>query len=1240
MLKGEEELTKSKAYTESIVQNFSDTLIVVDAEARIQTVNPATCRLLGYTEEEVIGQPVGIIFEEEEVHRVFQFFREPEKAEAPRPQDTIRNRQLTYKTKDGRLIPMLFNASVLTDEGGSVTGVVAVAKDITELRPAATALRREKVFSQNIVATVPDSLLVLDKDLRIKSANRTFYETFQTEPEKVIGSSITDILGDEDGRLSAELTRLFGTGDMLENLELLYQSEILGERIFNVTARGMLVAEEEEEEEEEEELVVLQDITIRERAEEALRESEEKYRSLVESTEDSIYLVDRDCRYLFVNNTHLSRIGLSMEEIRGRRYGELHSEEEDTKEFAERVEEVFETGKSVPHEHRSRRDNRYFLRTFSPVNDSEGRTTAVTVVSKDITERKQAERRIEHLNLVLRAIRNVNQLITREKDRDRLLKGASETLIETRGYHHAWIAIFDESGGLVTTAQAGLDILPLVEYLRRGELPVCAQRALQQSGIVVMEEAPSDCADCPLAAEHPGTMTMTVRLAHAGKVYGVLNVSLVPGLNAHEEEEALFEEVAGDIALALHGIELEEEHRQAQKRLRESEEKHRTILENIEEGYYEIDIAGNFTFFNDSLCRMFGYPPDELMGMNNRQYTDKKNAKRMYQAFNTVYRTGETAKAFDWEIIRKDGTKRFVEASVSLISDPAGQPAGFRGIVRDVTERKRMQREIEERREYLASVLRNAPDAIVTFDAANRIVEWNPGAKRLYGYTYDEVVGRDIDDVAIRPDVREQAILFTEQMLSGKEIPPTEVVRYRKDGTPVSVILAGSPIIIGDELRGAVAVYTDITERKRAEEELQQAHDTLEMRVQERTADLARANESLRAEITERKRAEEALRESEEKYRGLVTNVKLGIFRHSAEVGGRILEANPAMEEITGYSRDELLGKQVFDLYVHPEERGSFLEELAATTGKITKEQLFRKKDGTEITVSTTKVAVRDDAGKILYVDGILEDITERKRAEEDLRAKEMQLIHAGRLSSLGEMATGVAHEINQPLAIISMAAEGRLRDIRSGRFDVSILPQELEDILKNVRRIDRIITHMRTFARRTGELESADPEKVLDNVFILLGEQFRMHQISISREIEEGLPGIKVDTNQLEQVFVNILTNARQVLDEKAEKAARCGEAFEKRLVCSISRESREGHEYVAFGFADNAFGVPDELKTRLFDPFFTTKEAGQGTGLGLSIAYSIVTRALGGKIWVEDNEMGGASFKVALPAEGEVRE
>ncbi|MDP2970818.1 MAG: PAS domain S-box protein, partial [Deltaproteobacteria bacterium] len=133
--------------------------------------------------------------------------------------------------------------------------------------------------------------------------------------------------------------------------------------------------------------------------------------------------------------------------------------------------------------------------------------------------------------------------------------------------------------------------------------------------------------------------------------------------------------------------------KKAEEAIRISEEKYRTILENIEDGYFEVDIAGNFTFYNDSLCRILGYSRDEMIDMNNRQYTDQENAKKLFQAFNKVYRTGEPAREFDWEIIRKDGTKRSIEASVSLIKDSPGNRIGFRGIVRDITERKRSEEE-------------------------------------------------------------------------------------------------------------------------------------------------------------------------------------------------------------------------------------------------------------------------------------------------------------------------------------------------------------------------------------------------------------------------------------------------------------------------------------------------------------------------------------------------------------------
>ena len=135
--------------------------------------------------------------------------------------------------------------------------------------------------------------------------------------------------------------------------------------------------------------------------------------------------------------------------------------------------------------------------------------------------------------------------------------------------------------------------------------------------------------------------------------------------------------------------------KQAEEALRESEEKYRTILESIENGYFEVDIAGNFTFFNDSLCEILGYSKDELMDMNNRQYTDKENAKKLYQAFNKVFTTGKPEKGFDWEIIRKDGKKRSIEVSVSLRGDAEGQPIGFRGIVRDISEKQRLEAEIQ-----------------------------------------------------------------------------------------------------------------------------------------------------------------------------------------------------------------------------------------------------------------------------------------------------------------------------------------------------------------------------------------------------------------------------------------------------------------------------------------------------------------------------------------------------------------
>ena len=476
----------------------------------------------------------------------------------------------------------------------------------------------------------------------------------------------------------------------------------------------------------------------------------------------------------------------------------------------------------------------------------------------------------------------------------------------------------------------------------------------------------------------------------------------------------------------------------------------------------------------------------------------------------------------------------------------------------------------------------------------------------------EKVIGSSIADI-LREDGKKLSSELTRLFGTGDMMENFEFhYQSEKLGERIFNITARGMLIAEEEEEEEeeLIVIEDITERKRAEEALRRFSEELELKVKERTKELKKERDYTRHLI-----------ESSPDF-------QLALCKD-----GRIMDVNKAFEEIIGKSRDIIIGNSIYE-YLPKEETEHVIAEIfkekkardiELTANILEKGALIWNVSGTVFT--------SPEGEKGIYITG--RDLTERRRTEEELRAKEMQLVHAGRLSSLGEMATGIAHEINQPLTVISMAAEGVLRDIEKKRVDMSAFPKDLEDIMRNVKRIDRIITHMRTFARKPKEIRAVKAEEVLDNAFILLAEQFKTHGISVSREIDANLPLIVVDTNQLEQVFVNILTNARQTLDEREEEAKKKGERFEKRLVCRISREreKEKEHEWVVYEFADNAYGVPEELKMRVFEPFFTTKEIGEGTGLGLSIAYSIVTRSLKGKIWVEDNEAGGASFKVAVP-------
>ncbi len=250
-----------------------------------------------------------------------------------------------------------------------------------------------------------------------------------------------------------------------------------------------------------------------------------------------------------------------------------------------------------------------------------------------------------------------------------------------------------------------------------------------------------------------------------------------------------------------------------------------------------------------------------------------------------------------------------------------------------------------------------------------------------------------------------------------------------------------------------------------------------------------------------------------------------------------------------------------------------------------------------------------------------------RKGRARKIGRSELKLYHEDRLAALGTMAAGIAHELNQPLNTIRVVTDGFLFGRAEGwPLDPEELFEGLEMISRQVARMDKVIRNIRNFAReeRGAGGESVTANEAVENVFSMIGRQIEAHGIRVEKDLDPELPPMRATLNELEQVVMNLIVNARQALDDNPRDP--------KRLW--IRTGSRDGA--VRIEVSDNGGGIPDDLLEKIFDPFFTTKAAGKGTGLGLSISQSIVGR-FGGRIEVRNNPDGGATFVVVAPAGGE---
>lgn len=367
-------------------------------------------------------------------------------------------------------------------------------------------------------------------------------------------------------------------------------------------------------------------------------------------------------------------------------------------------------------------------------------------------------------------------------------------------------------------------------------------------------------------------------------------------------------------------------------------------------------------------------------------------------------------------------------------------------------------------------------------------------------------------------------------------------------------------------------------------------------------------------DITQRKRLEEDLKSSEQKYYAIFNNIPNAVLVLDAETL-QILDCNQTATKLYGYTKGNLIRRTALELTAPDETQAN---QAAIQSLQPLKRTKHVTSTGNTFWASTSTTRSEFQDSPVLLM--VITDISERIRSDE-------QLVQTSKMATLGEMATGVAHELNQPLAVLQMAANLFKRKLKSGSLpDRAIMESMSDKISNNVERATKIINHMREFGRKSNiETEQVSLNDVIHHSFDFFSQQLKLHDIEVAWQLDEELPPIQADPNRMEQVFINMLLNARDAIDEKCASKD-CSQ--EERIITLRTRHTRR---HVIAEVLDTGTGIPQELVPRLFEPFFTTKEVGKGTGLGLSISYGIVND-YGGTIRASSTQ-SGSRFVISLP-------
>ncbi|MCS6807111.1 MAG: PAS domain S-box protein [Blastocatellia bacterium] len=641
---------------------------------------------------------------------------------------------------------------------------------------------------------------------------------------------------------------------------------------------------------------------------------------------------------------------------------------------------------------------------------------------------------------------------------------------------------------------------------------------------------------------------------------------------------------------------------------------YRGFFENASEGFFQSTPEGRFLMVNPALVKMLGYDNvQEVLALDIARHLWVDSAARE-EYKRIMEREGRVSK-FEIALKKRDGSTIIVRESARAIKDQSGRVICHEGILEDVTDQKRAEEELRQRHRELMTLYAIAQgmnrDPSVKSILHNTLFELTRVLNVPFGCVY--LRGDDVLELRSYQGVGADPLILPSR-LALAEHPWLEnmTVVHRPQGARNNVVWAQVP-----------GVHTWVSMPLYSKNDL---IGVLQLASVEPDC-FTSANISLIVAVTnqlvimlENARLYDQIKESERKYRSIFNNVSVGLYQTTPD--GRILTANPALVRLLGYeSVEELLAADVRqDIYVDPADREKALQVLQQQGQYDSVELHLRRKDGRQITVLDTARTVRDAHGNVLYFEGMLMDITEKKVLEQ-------QLLQAQKMESIGTLTGGIAHEFNNLLTGILGYASLLLQQTDPQDRAYS----QLQVIQQSARRGAQLTEQMLTFSRQSvAQFQPTDMNDVVRDMLTLIRPMMDA-SIEIHLQLHANPSLVRADAGQLQQVLVALCVNARDAMPAGGSITI---ETFTAHMGEAEARAHADAYpgQFVVTRISDTGIGIAPEHLPRIFDPFFTTKEVHQGTGLGLSVAYGII-KSHNGFIVVQSQVGEGTQFSIYLP-------